>query len=68
MSEQESSDYARWVELANDPSQSEEDRRHYRLQMEGYLHKKVREAFQFAAGGRQYTSGTNMEAGTACRE
>jgi hypothetical protein len=50
MSEHETSDYALWVELANDPSQSEEGRRHHRLRMEGYLHNKVREAFKFAAG------------------
>jgi hypothetical protein len=42
-------DYARWVTLANDPSQSEEARQHYREQMEAYLHGKLRTAFQFAA-------------------
>jgi hypothetical protein len=48
----EESDYALWVKLANDPSQSEEARRLYRAQMEGYVHKKMREAFQFAARRR----------------
>lgn len=49
MSTDESSDYTLWVKLANDPSQSEEARQHYRAQMEAYVHKKMREAFKFAA-------------------
>jgi flagellar biosynthesis protein FliP len=49
MSSNESSDYARWIELANDPSQSEEARRHYRTLMEAYVQKRLREAFQLAA-------------------
>jgi hypothetical protein len=49
MSNDESSDYSSWVKLANDPSQSEEARRHYRAQMEAYVHQKMREAFRFAA-------------------
>ena len=49
MSTDNSSDYALWVELANDPNQSEEARQHYREQMEAHVRRKVREAFQFAA-------------------
>jgi flagellar biosynthesis protein FliP len=49
MSKDEDSDYALWVQLANDPSQSEEARQQYRAQMEAYIHAKLREAFQFAA-------------------
>ena len=49
MSNDEDSDYALWVQLANDPSQSEEARQQYRAQMEAYIHEKLREAFQFAA-------------------
>jgi uncharacterized protein (DUF885 family) len=49
MSDEESSDYSIWVRLANDPSQSEAARQHYRAQMEAYVHKKMREAFQMAA-------------------
>jgi hypothetical protein len=49
MRDNESSDYAQWVKLANDPSQSEEARQHYRAQMEAYVHQKMREAFRFAA-------------------
>ncbi|HWJ36218.1 MAG TPA: hypothetical protein VNR70_13170 [Steroidobacteraceae bacterium] len=49
MSTDESSDYTRWVTLANDPNQSEEARRRYREQMEAHVHRKVREAFKFAA-------------------
>jgi flagellar biosynthesis protein FliP len=49
MSDEESSDYSVWVQLANDPSQSEEARQRYRVQMEAYIHEKLREAFQLAA-------------------
>jgi hypothetical protein len=45
----ESADYALWVKLASDPSESEEARQHYRTQMEAYLHRRMREAFQLAA-------------------
>ena len=48
MSEPESSDYALWVQLANDPSQPEAVRLQYRAQMEAYLHRKMREGFQVA--------------------
>jgi hypothetical protein len=49
MSTDDSSDYALWVALANDPNQSEEARRQYREQMEAHVRRKVREAFQSAA-------------------
>jgi hypothetical protein len=49
MSTDDSSDYALWLALANDPNQSEEARRHYREQMEAHVRRKVREAFQVAA-------------------
>ena len=49
MSDEESSDYSLWVQLANDPSQSEEARQRYRAQMEAYIHEQLREAFQLAA-------------------
>jgi flagellar biosynthesis protein FliP len=49
MSDEESSDYSLWVQLANDPSQSEEARQRYRVKMEAYIHDKLREAFQLAA-------------------
>ena len=49
MSHDEAADYALWVKLANDPSQSEEARQHYRTKMEAYLQRKMREAFQMAA-------------------
>lgn len=56
MSETEASDYALWVQLANDPSQTEEVRQQYRALMEAYLHKKMREAFQVAT--RQTSGGS----------
>jgi hypothetical protein len=49
MNNDEDSDYSLWVQLANDPSQSEEARQQYRAKMEAYIHEKLREAFQFAA-------------------
>jgi hypothetical protein len=33
---------------ANDPSQSKDARRYYRLQMEAYMQQKMRQAFQLA--------------------
>jgi flagellar biosynthesis protein FliP len=53
MSDEESSDYSLCVQLANDPSQSEEARQRYRARMEAYIHEKLREAFQLA--GKQTT-------------
>jgi hypothetical protein len=49
MGGEESSDYSLWVELANDPSQTEDVRQHYRALMEEYVHQQLREAFQLAA-------------------
>lgn len=48
MSDDEAADYALWVKLANDPSQTEEARQRYRAQMEAHVHRKLREAFQLA--------------------
>jgi hypothetical protein len=48
MSTDDSSDYALWVALANDPNQSAEARQHYRERMEAHVRRKVREAFQLA--------------------
>ncbi len=50
MNSNEASEFTRWVELANDPSQSEEARQQYRSRMEAYVHRKMREGFQLAAG------------------
>ena len=46
--DESSAAYSHWMQLANDPSQSEEARQQYRLQMEAYLRRKMREAFQLA--------------------
>jgi hypothetical protein len=59
MSTDDSSDYALWLALANDPNQSEEARRHCREQMEAHLRRKVREAFQFAAKQTPPSSATD---------
>ncbi len=50
MSSDDASDYTLWVRLANDPSQSAEARQQYRSRMEAYVHRKMREGFQLAAG------------------
>jgi flagellar biosynthesis protein FliP len=63
MSNDEDSDYGLWVQLANDPSQSEEARQQYRAKMEAYIHEKLREAFQFAAN--QTSPGSTNSAPTA---
>jgi len=49
MSTNESSEYARWLALANDPNESEQARLLHREKMTAYLHLKLREAFTFAA-------------------
>jgi hypothetical protein len=48
MNDDGASEYTLWVKLANDPSQTEEARQQYRAQMEAHVHRKLREAFQFA--------------------
>jgi flagellar biosynthesis protein FliP len=48
MNDDAASDYTLWVKLANDPSQTEEARQQYRALMEAHVHRKLREAFQFA--------------------
>jgi hypothetical protein len=49
MSDDEAADYALWVKLANDPSQSEQARQQYRELMQAHVHRKLRQAFKFAA-------------------
>jgi flagellar biosynthesis protein FliP len=49
MYEDESAEYAMWVQLANDPSQTEEARQRYRALMEDYVITQLREAFRFAS-------------------
>jgi hypothetical protein len=56
MSDDASADYALWVRMANDPSQSEQTRLYYRARMETYLHAKMREAFVLAARARPAAS------------
>jgi hypothetical protein len=46
MDETQSSQYLLWVKLANDRSQSEQARQHYRALMEESLHQQLREAFR----------------------
>jgi hypothetical protein len=55
MNPDESSDYARWVVLANDPRESEEARQHCREQMEAHVRRKMREAFQFTVKQTLFT-------------
>lgn len=62
MQEKKFADYSLWVQLANDPSQTEEARQYYRLRMEGAVHAQMRAAFQFALGGNAI-AGENPPAG-----
>jgi hypothetical protein len=48
MDEARSAEYRLWMKLANDPSQSEQARQHYRALMEEHLHLQLRSAFQLA--------------------
>ena len=50
MAEEHSTQYALWMKLANDPSQSELARQHYRALMEEHLHQQLRDAFRLARG------------------
>jgi hypothetical protein len=49
LNDEESTNYSLWVRLANDPSQSEQARQHYRAQMEAFLRERMREAFRAAS-------------------
>lgn len=65
MKEKTFADYALWVQLANDPSQTEEARQYYRARMEGVVHAQMRGAFQFAAampGPAEVTPGSGDQA------
>lgn len=46
----EPAEFALWLQRANDPSITEQERRECRTLMDGYLHNRMREAFG-AAGG-----------------
>jgi hypothetical protein len=45
----ESSDYFAWMQLANDPSQTEEARQQYRARMEEFVRARMLSAFRLAA-------------------
>jgi hypothetical protein len=42
-------DYTLWMQLANDPKQTEEARKYYRARLESLVHAQMRDAFQLAA-------------------
>jgi hypothetical protein len=44
-------EFALWLQRANDPSVSEQERRECRTLMDGYLQARMREAFRIAAAG-----------------
>lgn len=50
MQEKKIADYSLWLQLANDPSQTEEARLYYRARMEGVVHTQMRDAFQSFGG------------------
>ena len=45
----ESSDYFAWMQLANDPSQTEEARQQYRARMEEFVRARMLSAFRLAS-------------------
>lgn len=47
-------EFALWLQRANDPSVSEQERRECRTLMDGYLQARMREAFRIAAAGGGY--------------
>lgn len=53
MKEDESSDYVVWLQLANDPSQTDAVRRHYRARMEEFVRARMVSAFQLASEARE---------------
>jgi hypothetical protein len=57
MDEEPSAEYSLWMKLANDPSQSEQERRHYRALMEERLHQQLRAAFRLASEGTPSRTG-----------
>ena len=44
------SEFALWLQRANDPSTSEEERIECRARMDAYLRERMRAAFKLAAG------------------
>jgi hypothetical protein len=52
MEENDFADYALWLQLANDPSQTEEARAQYRARMQEFMRARMRDAFRQAVGPR----------------
>jgi hypothetical protein len=50
VTEGERSDYAAWMRLANDPSQTEEARQNYRARMDGFVRARLINALRIASG------------------
>jgi hypothetical protein len=49
----EFADYALWLQLANDPSQTEQSRELYRERMQQFMRSRIRDAFQAAVSSRE---------------
>jgi hypothetical protein len=49
----EFADYALWLQLANDPSQTEEAREQYRARMQEFMRARMRDAFRAASSKRE---------------
>ena len=52
MNENDFADYALWLQLANDPSQTEQARAQYRARMQEFMRARMRDAFKQAGGPR----------------
>lgn len=61
MKPDEPAKFALWLQRANDPSISEEERRACRVLMDGYLRARMREAFMIAAGANTTRPGRDLD-------
>jgi hypothetical protein len=49
MNTDEFADYTLWLQLANDPSQTEQARQRYRARMQEFMRARMRDAFRAAS-------------------
>jgi hypothetical protein len=52
----EFADYALWLQLANDPSQTQEARERYRARMQEFMRARMRDAFRAASSEQSHSS------------
>lgn len=57
MNDNEFADYALWLQLASDPSQTEQAREQYRARMQEFMRARMRDAFRAASSEPRPSSG-----------